>query len=92
MPWTADIWSEQHNDLCDALDHDFPRHPQLFKIEELSWFFGCSRETMDRWCKERGVSYIYGPGGPRITRNNVFRLVDYFNIEKRGKKSKNVAV
>ena len=69
-------WTEAHDILCDVLDSAYPRR-QLFSIEELCDLFSCSRDTITRHIKERGVITITTPGGIRIPRPEVFKLVSY---------------
>lgn len=69
-------WSEAHDILCDALESAYPRRV-LFSIEELCELFNCSRDTIVRHIKERGVITITTPGGIRIPKSEVFKLVSY---------------
>jgi len=65
-----------HDAFCDCLDAAYPRR-QLFRIEELVEFFGCSRTTIERWMRNKNVLTIVTPGGVRIPRSEVFKLTAY---------------
>ena len=69
-------WTDAHDQFCDVLESAYPRR-QLFTIEELCDLFQCSRDTLMRHIKERGVITITTPGGIRIARAEIFKLVSY---------------
>jgi len=68
--------AQAHDAFCDALDAAYPRR-QLFKLDELMEFFGCSRTTIERWMRNKNIITIVTPGGIRIPRSEVFRLTAY---------------
>ena len=65
-----------HDAFCDALAAAYPRR-QMFSIEELAEFFACSRDSVVRKMKAAGVAVVECPGGLRVPKPEVFKMVNY---------------
>lgn len=65
-----------HDTVCAQIEADYP-HRSFFSLAELSQMFGCHRTTVERKIKAHGIKTVVVPGGVRVPKSEVFKMLDY---------------